>query len=143
MEAKLVTAARRVTARYNKELAKVAKGQLNATRRAILVALSEPRAFSPTVSELADELSLDRSTVGKEAKILNSYKLTKQVKSKVDRRRKVLSITKDGDRVLKASVIIFDRIQKEHLARIGEKRAAILHRILADLEREPVASGKK
>ena len=143
IEAKLATTARRVTVRYSNEFAKVAKGQLNATRHAILVALLRRGASSPDVSELADELSLERSTVGKEVKILNSYRLTKQVKSKVDRRRRMLSITEDGIRVLKASAVIFERIQKEHIARVGESRLVALHRILDDLEREPVASEKE
>ncbi|MFB2553813.1 MarR family winged helix-turn-helix transcriptional regulator [Ensifer soli] len=118
-------AGRRLTARYDAALKPfgITVAQFSHLRH---VGRSEP--VSLTV--LADRLDLDRSTVGRNSKVLERMGLL-NVGPGEDQREQVLTLTRDGREMLVRAAPAWDAAQAEVGERLGTEGRAKLAEILA------------
>jgi len=118
-------AARRVTQYYDHFLAPAG---LSACQLSILVRLK--RNGPLTISELADNLFMDRTTLGRNVLPLERDGIIRIETAASDRRAKVLHLTKLGDKCLQAGLEGWSRAQAHFERNFGAKRAADLRALL-------------
>ncbi|WP_415923936.1 MarR family winged helix-turn-helix transcriptional regulator [Streptomyces sp. ID05-47C] len=82
-----------------------------------------------TLSAWADSVRLDRSTVGRNARVLESLDLVQRSTGR-DRREHIFSITDHGRRVLADALPLWRAAQAELEAEMGEQRAQELRALL-------------
>ena len=75
---------------------------------------------------------LDRSTVGRNAKVLARMGLV-AIGHGEDQREAMLTVTKEGHAILKAGAPLWDGVQDEIEARLGPEKTAQLQELLAAL----------
>ena len=134
-------AARHVTQFYDRRLA--AAG-LRTTQFSILAKLRRQGAM--TINGLADEMVMDRTTLGRNILPLERDGLVSIAPGRTDRRSKELRLTDAGAERLRAGYKGWREAQKEFAAAFGDKRAAglraLLHEVAAtDLPAESAATG--
>jgi DNA-binding MarR family transcriptional regulator len=113
------SAARHVTQLYDQLLAPV---ELHVTQFSILAKLK--RLGPITINALAGEMSMDRTTLGRNVLPLERDGLIKIEASTDDRRAKNLRLTKAGDKRLQAGRAAWAQAQARFETRFGAKRAA-------------------
>ena len=118
-------AARRVTRVYDRYLA--ASG-LRATQYSILARLK--RRGSMTINALADELLMDRTTLGRNILPLQRDGLVAAVRGKSDRRSKELRLTAAGTARVRSAVKNWNEAQAEFERAFGTGRAEALRALL-------------
>ena len=123
----LRTAARHVAATYDAALAPVG---VNIAQFAMLRALA--RAEPVTLTELGRRLDLDRSTVGRNSRVLERMGLVALGRG-ADHREAMVSLTEAGREVLETGAPLWDAVQERIEAGLGEDKAAALREILASL----------
>ncbi|PZW51150.1 MarR family transcriptional regulator [Humitalea rosea] len=123
----LRTAARRVAATYDAALAPVG---VNIAQFALLraVARTEPVALT----ELGRRLELDRSTIGRNSRVLERMGLVALGRG-TDQREAMVSLTEAGREVITAGLPLWDAVQHRIAAELGEGKAAALREILGSL----------
>jgi len=114
-------AARHVSQFYDRCLAPTG---LRTTQFSILVKLK--RLGPMTVGALADELVLDRTTLGRTMLPLERDGLISVASGASDRRSKELHLTKAGAKRIDAALAIWRQAQKRFEAEFGDKRASNL-----------------
>lgn len=120
-------AARRVSARYDEALAPLG---VNIAQFSLLRHI---RRMAPvSLTDLAARVELDRSTVGRNAKVLQRMGLVASAAGE-DQREAVLSITEAGRTVLRDGAPLWDGVQDDIEARLGEGKLEQLHHLLAAL----------
>jgi len=119
-------AARHVSQFYD---AILAESGVRATQRAILVRVA--REGSPTISELASSLVLDRTALNHNLKPLQRDGLLVIVADTSDRRSKRVKLTRRGETKLLESEDGWKRAQESFEAAFGTKEAAALRKTLA------------
>ncbi len=93
------------------------------------------RARGPvTVSQLADAMAMDRTTLTRNLKPLERAGLMSAARGR-DRRSRTLSLSDEGARQLSAARPLWQRAQDEVNARLGADMVAELHRLLDDSSR--------
>jgi DNA-binding MarR family transcriptional regulator len=122
-------AARALTQVYDQHLA--ASG-LRITQFSILARL-ERRPM--TIGELAAELVMDRTTLGRNIGPLERDGLIRVKPGAEDRRRKELHLTRSGERRLAAALPAWKKAQRDFEARFGAARSAELRQLLQDVVR--------
>jgi DNA-binding MarR family transcriptional regulator len=113
------SAARHVTQLYDQLLAPVG---LHVTQFSILAKLK--RLGPITINALAQEMLMDRTTLGRNVLPLERDGLIKIEASAGDRRAKDLHLTKAGDKRLRAAHAAWAQAQARFETRFGAKRAA-------------------
>ena len=91
-------------------------------------------AGGPTISELARIVGLDRSTLGRNLKVLERLGHV-QLSGGEDERSKVVSLTARGKGRLEKALPLWAKAQRSMQARLGNEKAAI-YRILSKLDPE-------
>ena len=119
-------AARHVSQFYD---AILAESGMRATQRAILACVA--REGSPTISELASALVLDRTALNHNLKPLQRDGLVAIAADTSDRRSKRVKLTRRGEAKLRESEDDWKRAQDRFEAAFGTKEAAALRKTLA------------
>jgi DNA-binding MarR family transcriptional regulator len=125
---KLRSLSRRVTQLYDQALA---PSGLTVTQYSLLAhALRQDAA--PTVSELAQRLFTDRTTLTRNLKPLADAGLVK-VGDGADARSKAVLVTAQGRRAFQAARPLWKEAQARLRARAGDRRLAALHGLIEEL----------
>jgi len=118
-------ATRRVSQLYDKLLAPCG---LKSTQRSIMNQIA--RSGSPTVSELAAALVLDRSALTHNLKPLERDKLISITVDQEDKRSRRVQLTQQGEARLEESRKLWKEAQRRFEAAFGEERASELRQTL-------------
>src|SRR5882757_6735888 len=120
-----VTALRKATRRISQLYdAMLAPTGLRSTQRALLVNVA--RLGSPTMSELAAALVLDRSALNHNLKPLERDGLLRVVVDRDDRRSRRIQLSKQGEAKLKESAQAWQRAQQRFETSFGARQSAAL-----------------
>jgi DNA-binding MarR family transcriptional regulator len=122
-------AAHAMTEIYDEALA---PSGLKITMFRVIRRLSE--AGEPTISELADIVGLDRSSLGRNLKVLEREKLLTLVGS-TDQRSKVVQLTGKGRKALETALPLWRGVQKRMKSILGAEKDAVF-RVLSVVETE-------
>jgi len=122
------SAARHVSQYYDRYLA--ATG-LRTTQFSILAKLK--RLGPLTINELARQMVMDRTTLGRNIKPLERDGLVSIEPAQSDRRAKELRLTKTGEKQLEAGFEAWSRAQTGFESTFGPKHAAELRRVLRNV----------
>ena len=122
------SAARHVSQYYDRYLA--ATG-LRTTQFSILAKLK--RLGRLTINELARQMVMDRTTLGRNIKPLGRDGLIRIEPAQSDRRAKELRLTKTGEKQLEAGFEAWSRAQTGFESTFGPKHAAELRRVLRNV----------
>lgn len=125
---KLRRASRGVTRLYDEALADVG---LNAAQFSLLRYLQ--RLGQPSISALAEAMGLDRSTLGRNLRVVEGRGLL-QLGGGSDQRSRQVALTDAGVRVLEQGAPLWERAQQELALRLGADKRAELMALLDDLE---------
>jgi DNA-binding MarR family transcriptional regulator len=126
-------AALAVTQVYDRALA---PSGLKITMFRLLRRISE--AGAPTISELARIVELDRSTLGRNLRVLERLGLVR-LDGGTDERSKVVSLTRKGKAVFEKALPLWAEAQAAMKATLGREKDAVL-RIHAKVSREDAAA---
>lgn len=85
-----------------------------------------------SLTDLAARVELDRSTVGRNTKVLARMGLV-AVGHGEDQREAMLTVTEQGQQILKTGAPLWDGVQDEIEARLGPEKTAQLQELLAAL----------
>ena len=120
-------AARKVSSYYDEALAPLGIniGQFSMLRN---IRRTEP----VSLTDLSHRLELDRSTVGRNAKVLARMQLIK-IGHGEDQREAVLTIAPKGHDILEKGAPLWDGVQDDIDARLGEEKATQLQELLNTL----------
>jgi DNA-binding MarR family transcriptional regulator len=119
------SAARHVTQFYDQFLAPIG---LRVTQFSILAKLK--RRGPLTINALADDMVVDRTTLGRAIQPLERDELIRVEPAPSDRRAKELHLTKAGEKRLQAGLEAWAKAQARFEAGFGTKRAAELRALL-------------
>jgi DNA-binding MarR family transcriptional regulator len=92
------------------------------------------QAGQPTISELSRIVDLDRSTLGRNLKVLERLGYV-QLAGGEDERSKIVSLTTSGKTKFEKTFPLWEKAQGSMQARLGDERAAVF-RILSKVNRE-------
>ena len=123
-------AARRVTHLYDTELASVG---LNLCQYGLLSAINSRGATLPSVQELADEIVLDRSTLGQNLRPLERDGLISLLTDPKDQRVRLIALTKLGIAKFKEAHKHWKVAQERFEAVFGQEEAAQLRSVLLSI----------
>jgi DNA-binding MarR family transcriptional regulator len=129
-------AARHVTQFYDRHLA--AAG-LRTTQFSILAKLR--RQGPMTINVLADEMVMDRTTLGRNILPLEREGLISITAGRTDRRSKEIRLTDPGLERLRVAREGWREAQKQFAAAFGEERAAGLRALLREVSATELAAG--
>jgi DNA-binding MarR family transcriptional regulator len=127
-------AARHVTQFYDRVLAPTG---LRTTQFSILLKLR--RRGSLTINALAEEMVMDRTTLGRNVLPLERDGLIAVAPAVSDRRAKELRLSKQGEKRLAAAVERWGKAQAQFEAVFGAERSAALRATLHDLAASELA----
>ena len=122
------SAARHVSQYYDRYLATAG---LRTTQFSILAKLK--RLGPLTINELARQMVMDRTTLGRNIKPLERDGLIRIEPAQSDRRAKELRLTKTGEKQLEAGIEAWSRAQTGFESTFGPRHAAELRRVLRDV----------
>ncbi|MNF43130.1 Organic hydroperoxide resistance transcriptional regulator [compost metagenome] len=125
---KLRRATRNVTRLYDDALAGIG---LNVAQYSLLKNLS--RLDQPSITSLAEALGLDRSTLGRNLKVLEAKGLVR-LEGGEDQRNRLVSLTPAGRASLDEALQAWERVQVQMGQRMGLEKRAALMALLDDLE---------
>jgi DNA-binding MarR family transcriptional regulator len=125
---KLRRASRGVTRLYDEALADVG---LNAAQFSLLRNLQ--RLGQPSISTLAEAMGLDRSTLGRNLRVVEGRGLV-QLGGGADQRSREVVLSASGLQVLERGAPLWERAQQEVALRLGADKRAELMALLDDLE---------
>jgi DNA-binding MarR family transcriptional regulator len=120
-------ASRKVSSYYDKALAPLG---VNIAQFSLLRNINRLQPISLT--ELATKVDLDRSTVGRNTKVLERMGLV-VIAAGQDQREALLSLTGDGQALLSRGAPLWDGVQDEIAARLGPDRTRQLQELLLAL----------
>jgi DNA-binding MarR family transcriptional regulator len=123
-------AARHVTRLYERHLS---AAQVTSAQFSILVLLDDQRGM--TMSELADAMVMDRTTLLRALKPLQRDGLVNSRRSQSDPRRLLLALSAAGQRKLKEATRLWQKAQTEFETQVGSARAARMRSDLLSLAR--------
>ncbi|MDT4870305.1 HpaR: homoprotocatechuate degradation operon regulator, HpaR [compost metagenome] len=91
------------------------------------------RLDQPSITSLAEAMGLDRSTLGRNLKVLEAKGLV-QLDGGEDQRNRLVSLTPAGRLVLEQALQAWEQVQQDMGQRIGPEKRAALMALLDDLE---------
>jgi DNA-binding MarR family transcriptional regulator len=121
-------ATRRIGARYDEALSPFG---INIAQYALLSAIRRQQIASLT--DLAVELELDRSTVGRNVRVLERMELVRTARNGVDQREAVVSLSEDGTRKLALAKPRWEACQRAVETMLGEGGVERLEALVAAL----------
>jgi len=127
-------AARRLALMYDTVLA---PSGLKVSQYGILSALNNRGAALPTVQELAEELVMDRSTLGQNLRPLERDELIVLLTDPKDRRSRLIALTKQGIGKLNEAAKYWRIAQDRFEANFGKQEAADLRSVLLGIAHNP------
>ena len=127
-------AARRLSLMYDTVLAPTG---LKVSQYGILSALNARGAALPTVQELAEELVMDRSTLGQNLRPLERDDLISLLTDSKDRRVRLIALTKLGLAKLNEAAKYWRIAQDRFEANFGKQEAADLRSVLVGIAHNP------
>jgi DNA-binding MarR family transcriptional regulator len=127
-------AARRISLIYNESLAPTG---LKITQYGILSAINARGAALPTMRELAEELVMDRSTLGQNLRPLGRAGLVAILTDPADRRNRLIALTKPGLSKLNEAAEYWRTAQDRFEEVFGEPEAAELRAALLAIAYQP------
>jgi DNA-binding MarR family transcriptional regulator len=122
------SAARHVTQLYDKHLAPVG---LRTTQFSILAKLK--RKGPLTINALANDMVMDRSTLGRNVQPLERDGLIAIETSAFDRRAKLLRLTGTGEKRLQAALPAWSQAQSRFESSFGSKRSAKMRTLMRSI----------
>ncbi|MBT8767198.1 MarR family winged helix-turn-helix transcriptional regulator [Metapseudomonas boanensis] len=125
---KLRRATRNVNRLYDEALASIG---LNAAQYSLLKNLS--RLDQPSITSLAEAMGLDRSTLGRNLRVLEAKGLV-LLEGGEDQRNRLVSLTVTGRDVLTQALVAWEHVQAQLAQRIGAEKRTALMALLDDLE---------
>ena len=125
---KLSRASRGVTRLYDEALADVG---LNAAQFSLLRNLQ--RLGQPSISALAEAMGLDRSTLGRNLRVVEGRGLV-QLGEGADQRSRQVALSDAGRQVLEQGAPLWEHAQQQLALRLGADKRAALLALLDDLE---------
>ncbi|MBM7059517.1 MarR family transcriptional regulator [Pseudomonas sp. UL073] len=125
---KLRRAARTVTKLYDDALAEVG---LNAAQYSLLRHLE--RLDQPSISDLAEAMGLDRSTLGRNLRVLETAGLL-SLDGGTDQRHRLVHLTPHGAQTFARAKLAWAQAQTQMSQRLGESKREALMLLLDDLE---------
>ncbi len=129
-------AARRVTQFYDRCLAP------SGLRTSQFTILAKLRRDGPlTINALADDMVMDRTTLGRNVLPLQRDGLISIEASAADRRAKTLALTKAGEQRLRAAAKLWFAAQAQFHAAFGTRRAADLRALMATVAASDFTAG--
>ncbi|MCH7308553.1 MarR family transcriptional regulator [Acinetobacter sp. NIPH 1852] len=126
--AKLRSASRRLGHRYNAALAEFG---INITQFSLLSMIKRTEPISLT--SLAKMMELERSTVGRNVKVLAKMELVELSQGDKDQREVTLKLTQQGRQLLKAALPHWQKVQQEIEDSLGEDQILMLTDLLKRL----------
>ncbi|RZF56741.1 MarR family transcriptional regulator [Acinetobacter halotolerans] len=126
--AKLRSASRRLGHRYNAALAEFG---INITQFSLLSMIK--RAEPISLTSLAKKMELERSTVGRNVKVLAKMALVELTQGDKDQREVTLKLTQEGLQLLKAALPHWQKVQQEIEDSLGEDQILMLTDLLKRL----------
>ncbi len=120
-------ASRGVTRRYDDALAAVGLG---AAQFSLLRHVQ--RLGQPSISALAEAMGLDRSTLGRNLRVLEEQALL-QLSEARDLRAREVSLTDAGERRIAQALPLWEQVQQELNLQLGEGRRVELMQLLETL----------
>lgn len=136
--AALRKASRRLSLVYNSALAPVA---LKSTQFAILSEINKRSETPPTIRELAEALVMDQSTIGQNLRPLQRDGLIALEQDAADRRRRNVTLTKNGRSRYAAAQPLWRDAQVRFEDSFGKREAAELRAALTRIARDPSLDG--
>ena len=133
-------AARRLCLMYDTVLAPTG---LKSTQYGILSELNSRGAALPTVRELAEELVMDRSTLGQNLRPLERDGLVTLLTDPQDRRNRLIALTKLGVAKLNEAAKYWRIAQDRFEATFGKQDAADLRSVLLAIAHNPKFAKQK
>jgi DNA-binding MarR family transcriptional regulator len=121
----LRAATRRLGATYDAALAPLG---INIAQYALMSLIQQHQPVSLT--QLAHLAELDRSTVGRNVRVLERMKLAIPGRGEVDEREAVVSLTKRGRQVLDEAEPIWESCQSDLADRLGSAGIDALHEVV-------------
>jgi DNA-binding MarR family transcriptional regulator len=131
---------RRLSLMYDTLLAPV---RLKSSQYGILSALHSRGAALPTVRELAEELVMDRSTLGQNLRPLERDELITLLTDPKDRRNRLIALTKLGVAKLNEATRYWSIAQNRFEATFGKQEAADLRSVLFAIAYNPKFAKQK
>lgn len=125
---KLRRASRGVSRIYDDALADIG---LNVAQFSLLRNLQ--RLDRPSISALAEALGLDRSTLGRNLRVVEGMGLV-QMGEGADQRSRQVALTESGEHLLERGAPLWEQAQQELARRLGDGKRAALMLLLDDLE---------
>ncbi|WP_271412197.1 MarR family winged helix-turn-helix transcriptional regulator [Pseudomonas sp. Q1-7] len=125
---KLRRATRNVTRLYDDALADVG---LSVAQYSLLKNLS--RLDQPSITSLAEAMGLDRSTLGRNLKVLEGKDLVR-LEGGEDQRNRLVALTPAGLACLQQALQAWEGVQAQMAQRMGPEKRAALMALLDDLE---------
>jgi DNA-binding MarR family transcriptional regulator len=121
----LRSASRRLSHQYNTALAEFG---INITQFSLLSMIKRMEPIS--LSTLAKMMELERSTIGRNVKVLAKMKLVELLPGESDQREVTLKLTQEGHQLLKDSYPHWKKVQQEIENKIGKDQISVLIDIL-------------
>ena len=121
-------AARLVTAAYDRALEPVG---LKITQFSLLRAIE--RRMTPSITDLAEATGLDRSTLGRNLRVLESKELL-VLDSGSDERTRVVALTPAGEGAIARALPHWQAAQRQLAARLGGRELLLLDRLVDVLQ---------
>lgn len=90
------------------------------------------RLDQPSISSLAEAMGLDRSTLGRNLRVLEGAGLVKMSEGE-DHRNRLVCLTEEGERRFNAAWPAWEAAQQQLVARLGEDRREQLLQLLDEL----------
>ena len=90
------------------------------------------RLDQPSISSLAEAMGLDRSTLGRNLRVLENAGLVKLAEGE-DHRNRLVCLTRAGEERLEAALPAWEAAQQRLIDRLGEDRREQLLQLLDDL----------
>jgi DNA-binding MarR family transcriptional regulator len=110
---------------------------LKITQYGVLLAIKARGAALPTMHELAEELVMDRSTLGQNLRPLERAELIVILMDPADRRNRLIALTKRGVTKLNETAEYWRTAQDRFEEVIGEPEAAELRAVLSAVAYHP------
>lgn len=86
----------------------------------------------PTMKDLARASDLDRSTLGRNLRVLEKRSLI-EMKVGEDARTRVITLTKEGRKALRLATPLWQGVQEDLMGRLGEKKRYQFDQLLTEL----------
>ena len=108
---------------------------LKVTQFSLMVAVAGNNGI--TIGKLARPLGMDRTTLSRNAKLLEKKGLI-EIGEGEDRREQILNLTEKGAGLLLEAIPVWEQVQKQVTEKMGEKRLDELLGDLRDLVRQSI-----